>query len=82
MENLQEKIDVLVEEVLDLRMSVEAQKTMIGTLLKFIEFQHGLEMRKAISDGLKESIKNNTKEGDSDEAIASQKMSDKLREFI
>jgi hypothetical protein len=82
MENLQERIDVLVEEVLDLRISVEAQKTMISALLKFIEFKHGIEMRKAISDGIEESIENNTKKGDSAEAIAAQKMSDKLREFV
>ena len=82
MENLQERIDVLEEAVLDLRISVEAQKTMIGTLLKFIEFKHGTEMRRAISDGIKESIEHNTKVGDSAEAIATQKMSDKLREFI
>lgn len=82
MDNAQERIEKLEEQVLDLSCSNRANQTMIGILLKFIEFKHGSSARAAISDGLSEAITKNHNIDDSEESMQLKIFSEKLKEFI
>ncbi|ELY3985717.1 hypothetical protein SMY34_003838 [Cronobacter muytjensii] len=82
MEDLAKRLEKLEDRVMDLNTSVVAHKSMLHALLQFIELQHGKTIRDAISKGLLEAIKNHTIEGDTPEAISSQILTEKLREFV
>ncbi|ELY3537089.1 hypothetical protein SMX48_003355 [Cronobacter sakazakii] len=82
MEDLVKRLEELEDRVMDLNASVVAHKSMLYALLQFIELQHGKTIRDAISKGLLEAIQNYTIEGDTPEAISSQILTEKLREFV
>lgn len=82
MEDLVARLEELEDKVMDLNASVIAHKSMISALLTFVELKYGASTKNAISKGLLEAIENHTIEGDSPEAISSQLLSEKYREFV
>ncbi|EIW8703762.1 hypothetical protein JQ504_13140 [Klebsiella pneumoniae] len=82
MEDLNARLEELEDKVLDLNVSMVAHKSMIKALLQFIELKHGATVKNAISKGLLEAIEDNTIQGDTPEAISSQLLTEKLREFV
>ena len=82
MKEFEERLQELEEKMTDLRSSALAHETMLNVLLQFIEVKHGEEARKAITQGLLEAMDSNALTGDSPEAIRTQLLTEKLRQFV
>ena len=82
MKEFEERLQELEEKMTDLRSSALAHETMLNVLLQFIEVKHGEEARKAITQCLLEAMDSNALTGDSPEAIRTQLLTEKLRQFV